>query len=247
MFRVVSYNILAESFVRHHERSAGVDAAARRARLLEEIASFDADVLALQEVESDMFAALQKRLGSSYQSVHALRKGSPDGSAIFSRGGITTSEELHFDLGKRGKGRLSLLATTTLDGASVGIVSTHLQWQGSETPAERHLGRQQLIELLDTLDASIPWIVCGDFNANSTSSVLQAAYDRGWELSCRTQRPWDTTNINGRRRKIDYLLIKPSSLSPTPGRMPKLERNTPLPSLDHPSDHLPVQVDFSLR
>ena len=31
MFRVVSYNILAESFVRHHERSAGVDAAARRA------------------------------------------------------------------------------------------------------------------------------------------------------------------------------------------------------------------------
>jgi len=247
MFRVISYNILAESFVRHHERSAGVDAGARKARLLDEIASFDADVLALQEVEASMFAALQERLGSSYQGVHALRKGSPDGSAIFARAPISNLEELHFDLGTRGKGRLSLLATTILDGAKIGVVSTHLQWQKNSTPAGRHLGRQQLVELLDKLDTSFPWIVCGDFNANSTSSVLQAAYDRGWELSCRSQRPWDTTNINGRRRKIDYLLIRPGTLTPSPGRMPKLERDTPLPSLDHPSDHLPVQVDFSLR
>lgn len=247
MFRIVSYNILAESFIHHHERSTNINAAARRAHLLKKITSFNTNILTLQKIKSDMFTALQKHLNSNYQNIHTLRKGSPDENAIFSRGGITTSEKLHFDLGKRGKGHLSLLATTTLDGASVGIVSTHLQWQGSETPAGKHLGRQQLIELLDTLDASIPWIVCGDFNANSTSSVLQAAYDHGWELSYHTQRPWDTTNINGRRRKIDYLLIKPSSLSPTPGRMPKLERSTPLPSLDHPSDHLPIQINFSLK
>ena len=244
MFRVVSYNILAESFVRRHEQSNPIDAKVRRERLLAQLASFDADVLALQEVEADMFRAIRGHLGSGYRAVHALRKGAPDGSAIFARADIIDHQERHFDLGKRGKGRLSLLATMNLDGGPVGIVSTHLQWQGRETSPKNHLGRQQLVELLDDLDPRYPWIVCGDFNANSTSSVLQAAYDRSWELSCRAQRPWDTTNINGRRRKIDYLLYKPGELSPSPGQMPRLERDTPLPSLTHPSDHLPVSVDF---
>jgi hypothetical protein len=64
--------------------------------------------------------------------------------------------------------------------------------------------------------------------------------------SCRSQRPWDTCNINGRCRKIDYLLYSEGRLEPKPGTLPQLTRTTPLPSLTEPSDHLPLAVEFRL-
>ena len=139
---------------------------------------------------------------------------------------------------------MSTSAVLEIEGHRVGVVSTHLQWA---RPGGSHPGRAQLAALLDALDSEHGWLVCGDFNANSQSEVLQEAYDRGWSLSCRSQRPWDTTNINGRRRKLDYILYRrDGALVPSPGRLPRLERDTPMPSASHPSDHLPVVVDFAV-
>ena len=147
-----------------------------------------------------------------------------------------------------------MLATADQGGHRLGIVSTHLRWQPQRTAREDHLGRLQLLEILARIDriAQAPdapeaWIVAGDFNALSESVVLQAAFERGLRISCRQQRPWDTVNIDGKRRKLDYLLYEPRHLAPDPGELPQLQRDTPMPSDRFPSDHLPVRVEYAWR
>lgn len=102
----------------------------------------------------------------------------------------------------------------------------------------------ELLALRDREGSTTPWIIAGDLNATADSPVLAAALERGFELGCRTQRPWDTTSINGRCRKIDYLLYSKCDLVPMPRPLIRLERNTPMPSQVHASDHLPIHVDF---
>ena len=100
-----------------------------------------------------------------------------------------------------------------------------------------------MLELLDHLGPG-PLIVAGDLNSLSEGPAVRAALARGLRLACRRQRPWDTCNIGGRRRKLDYLLYRPAHLDPTPAPRPRLRRDDPLPSLTQPSDHLPVAVSF---
>jgi endonuclease/exonuclease/phosphatase (EEP) superfamily protein YafD len=120
-----------------------------------------------------------------------------------------------------------------------------LRWQADSTPKNEHIGHAQLQELLTHIEEDAArWLVVGDFNATSDSEVLRGAYARGWEESCRSLRPWDTTNINGRCRKLDYLLYRTGQLIPEPMPLPRLERTTPMPSKEHPSDHLPVSVRY---
>ncbi|MEZ4238562.1 MAG: Holliday junction DNA helicase RuvB C-terminal domain-containing protein [Myxococcota bacterium] len=61
------------------------------------------------------------------------------------------------------------------------VASVHLRWQPRDTPDAAHLGRRQLLEVLDRLDAiapGVPRLVGGDFNALSDGVVLQAAQAR---------------------------------------------------------------------
>jgi hypothetical protein len=52
--------------------------------------------------------------------------------------------------------------------------------------------------------------------------VLAVALRRGMDESCRSQRAWDTSTINGRPRKIVYLLVSTGRLTPDPGALPEL-------------------------
>jgi len=255
MFTIATYNILADAYVKPsrypHSTPDDLDPARREALLFETIANLDADVLALQEVEDARLDRLVGYLSAGNGPVHvhhAPRAAKPDGVTIISRLPFIETTTLPFDADDAGAyERVSALARVEVDGHTVGIASTHLRWQGREVSPAKHQGRRQLVALLDALDGDIPWVVCGDFNANSQSTVLQAAYDRGWELSCRAQRPWDTVNMNGRRRKIDYLLYRSDELTAHPGRLLELGRDTPMPSPTHASDHQPVAVGFEVR
>jgi mRNA deadenylase 3'-5' endonuclease subunit Ccr4 len=254
--RVVSYNILAQAYVRpgRYPRSspAALDRRARRARLLTQLADLSADVYCLQEVEPDAHEAIAAHLGDAYRGAFEAKRGRPDGCSIFARVdrvAIERVDALHYAAHDPGDDQLALIAALRCDAGAVAVASTHLRWQPDATPPERHLGRLQLIELLDHREARLAalpvWVIAGDLNATSQSAVVSAALDRGLALSCRSQRPWDTCNINGRRRKLDYLLYAPGSLEPRPGALPKLGRDTPMPSETHPSDHLPLAVDFA--
>ncbi len=250
-FSATSYNLLAQAYVRP-DRYRGVDpaaleATARRARVLDRVAALDSDVLCLQEVEPAVFEALQQRL-DGFEGRLALKTGRPEGCAIFvrrARFSIERVRPLRYDAGD--KDSLALIAelSTRPDSRPIGVVCTHLQWQPPRTARHRHVGRLQLLELVAAIeDRPGSWLLTGDLNAISESVVLQAAHERGWRLSCRQQRPWDTAAINGRTRKLDYLLYRADQLVPTPGALPELRRGVSLPTLSEPSDHLPVTVRF---
>ena len=93
--------------------------------------------------------------------------------------------------------------------------------------------------------ADITWLLGGGVNATSQSPVLAAAYERGFAESWRAQRPWDTTAINRRPHRIDYLLYFAGRLDPRPAVLPNHGRDTVMPSVHEPSDHLPLTVSFA--
>lgn len=131
--------------------------------------------------------------------------------------------------------------------------SNHLKWQPESVSPQNHVGRLQLAELLDKRAELAPdvqtWLIAGDFNAGIQSCVLEHALTKGVDISCRAQRPWDTININGRRRKLDFLL-RTDDLTPAPRPLGvRLGRSTPvMPNAGRfASDHLPVVVDYALR
>ena len=246
----VTYNVLAQAYA-HADRypnspPEALRAGPRRALLLKRITDFDADVYLLQEVEADLFAALVSAL-PGHEGRYAPRgDGRPDGVALFVRrsaAALRDERTVRYVC----EPQVALVARLEVGARSLWVASTHLRWQAPRTAPSAHIGRQQLAELIAAMPAGAPRIIGGDLNANSQSPVIVEAEASGFRLSCRTQRPWDTTNINGRRRKIDYLLYEPQALLPEPGTLPRLERRTPMPSMTEPSDHLPLWVRFSWR
>lgn len=250
-FSAATYNILADAYIRP-DRYRGclpesLAPGPRRALLLDRIAALDVDLLMLQEVEPAAHQAIAQRLGDGYADVFAQRRRRPDGASLFARRScmsLDRHEILHY---ASGEDQLALLGHLHVGARRLLVASTHLQWCPDNTPAEQHTGRAQMLELLDRMqaaDADATWILAGDLNATSRSSVITAATERGLVLSAQAQRPWDTCNANNRPRKLDYLLIRPNQLEPHPGTLMRLARDTPLPSLSEPSDHLPLRVDY---
>lgn len=254
--RIVTFNILAQAYIKPgrypHSKPQALDPEARRRLLISTLRELDADVYALQEVEVDAFEDILQELGpDDYHGLFEQRHGKPDGAALFSRKAclrVLESHSLHYQAHEPKDDQCAVIQVFEAEGQKLAVASTHLRWQPQSKSRREHLGRRQLIELLDASQSIGPeaaWVLAGDFNANSQSVVLQAALERDWALSCRSQRPWDTTNINGRRRKLDYLLFKPEMLCAKPGSLPRLETDTPMPSEQYASDHLPVTVDVT--
>ncbi len=254
-FKVMTYNVLAQSYARSDlypgSPPEALDATRRHALLLSRIEGLDADLLCLQELEPGIHDALRGRLETTHHSFYAQRKGRPEGAAIFarrSRFDLAGHGVLRFEAHRPGDDDLALIATLVAEDRPLHVASVHLPFRPESTPRAEHTGCSQMLELIGYRDATAPratWIFGGDFNATSQSVVLASALERGMEESCRTQRPWDTCAINGRPRKIDYLLFSKGHLEPHPGVLPRLYRDTALPSLTEPSDHLPLCVDFS--
>ncbi|MCB9760302.1 MAG: endonuclease/exonuclease/phosphatase family protein [Alphaproteobacteria bacterium] len=251
---IVTWNILAQAYARP-ERYRGVapdalDPSRRRARILETVRNLDADLLLLQEVEPDAFEAIGAAL-PGHRGRYEARRGKPDGLAVFHRPARLTlrrAEPLHYAAVDPGRDHLALLCAFEVDGRPLSVANTHLRWQPEGTPLETHQGVLQMKELLARLQGMpAPWILGGDLNAISQGPVVETAMAAGLRLSARSLRPWDTALINGNRRKLDYLLYNPEQLRPSPRPLPGLSRHHPIPTAEHPSDHLPLYVEFDWR
>lgn len=248
---IASWNVLATSYMRPAYFAdcdpAALEPVARRARVLEHVAGLDADVICLQEVEQDLFDALVARLSGTHACEHG-RKGrnKPDGCAILVRqprrfarpGGQTRYAD--------GSGHMFSWAFADLDGHPVGIATTHLKWDPPDTPAAARHGMRQADELIAALPAiasDTPWIVCGDFNVASHDPVIER-FRRAGFLDPHEHGP-PTCGANGQRGRIDYLLYG-SGLAgqPLPGGV--VPDDARLPSLDMPSDHVPIRASFDL-
>lgn len=254
-FTALTYNVLAQSYVRADRyplsSREALDPARRRALLLDRIEALDADLLCLQELEPAVHDELRGRLQATHHAAYVKRGDRPDGLAVFARNSLLPwlgHGELHFQAHRPGYDDVALIVRLTLDDQLLLVACTHLAWQPRSTPPAEHLGYRQMLELVRHRDTEAPaatWIFAGDFNATSPSIVLAAALEQGMDESCRNQRPSDTCAINGRLRKLDYLLFSAGRLRPHPGVLPALSADAAMPSLTEPSDHLPLRVGFA--
>ncbi len=248
MFRVASYNVLATAYIRPrfypHCDPAHLAPGWRVQALTRHIGAFEADLIGLQEVERDVYAALEAALApQGYAGRYAAKgSGKPDGCATFWRSAVFAlrrSERLAY---ADGSDHIAQLTSLEHAGRVIGLANTHLKWA---PPGETH-DLDQIRELLGALAlprwAGTDWIICGDFNAKPESLVLAALDAAGYRPSHLGEGQGFTANPNGAAKTIDYLCHR-ASLRSLACPLPQIDDRTPLPSSEQPSDHLAVVAD----
>src|SRR5262245_50738608 len=257
-FRVASYNVLADSYVKP-EWYPNVDPEVlrwdrRRFALAERTLRLDADIICLQEVETDAYALIEKTLGAKdYAGVYA-KKGcdKPDGCAMFFRpvglrfvGSETVyyHDSLH---GSSDSGHLALIISFECEWGVIRVATTHLRWGQENKPPEQHIGYLQIRELINDHfkpdRTAYAWIICGDLNVRSDNPVVKELIRNGF-LDAYAGREQVTCNPNRRAKRIDYILHT-AGLRAEPAKIMEIDDLTPLPNLDEPSDHLAIVAAF---
>jgi mRNA deadenylase 3'-5' endonuclease subunit Ccr4 len=236
--QVVSYNVLADSYVKPvfypHVDPGHLDPVWRRDALIARIASFRADAICLQEVESDLFAILESRLAGFVGQFARKAMGKPDGCATFVRGRVQSWQTLTYS---DESGHVALLAVIEAQSRRLGIANTHLRWG----PPDSQIGLVQANELLDAIGEA-PWIIAGDFNAGPDSDLIEEFRRRGFRDGYASVGG-ATCNANGVAKRIDFLMYR--GLRCVPERVQAIDGHTALPSATEPSDHLAIRAEFS--
>lgn len=261
-FSVCSYNVLADAYIDPRwYPTTPAEALSPRQRLpalLRHIASFNADVLCLQEVDPALFDSLQSRLGLlGYQGEYARKGGGkPDGCATFIRTAtfdVRLVHPLRYQDGGAGRpdsGHLALILILECDDRTLGVANTHLKWDAPATPLEQQWGSRQIGQLLSECKHISPyrhgWIIGGDLNMTVDSDVVRALLEAGLLDAYQNLDHAFTCNSNRKAKRIDYLFHTPD-LSAAPKDLPAIDADTPLPSADHPSDHLAIAARFDWK
>ena len=258
-FSLATYNVLAQAYItpsRYPRTPESVLASAwRRPALVRHIGALATDVVCLQEVEDETFAAVQQALGPLGYTGHFAKKGGgkPDGCATFIRRSTLAWGTVYTLMYSDGagtepdSGHLALVVLCAYKGRCLGLVNTHLRWDAPDTPPERQRGYRQIRQLLQERDQIAPaceaWIICGDFNVTPESHVVSVLRAAGFDYTHRTLAGTATSNANARAKMIDYVFY-PETVRAQPVAVPVIDDQTPLPSYDHPSDHLALMAHF---
>jgi mRNA deadenylase 3'-5' endonuclease subunit Ccr4 len=250
-FTLGTWNILAGAYIRRsfypNTPKHVLDAGWRTDALVRRAAELDLDILCLQEVECATFEAIKDGLAMrGYEGTLALKGGNkPDGCATFVRSAccsILSERRVEYTDGAAGdpnSGHIAQLAKLQVAGARLALVNTHLKWDPPETPREQQWGFRQASEALSLVadDASDVQMICGDFNATPDAEAVSLLLASGFDYSHRACPGTFTCNSNRVPKLIDYIFFRgPVRVEPVP--VPAIEGQTPLPSLDQPSDHL---------
>jgi mRNA deadenylase 3'-5' endonuclease subunit Ccr4 len=256
-FTVATYNVLATAYIRAewypNTPVALFDASHRVPALVRHVVALEADVLCLQEVERDVFAALEEHLrAQGYAGAFAGKgRGRPDGCATFFRTAMFTLVEAtpveYRDApdGRAESGHVAQLVRLQHARRTLGVANTHLKWDPPATPREAQYGYRQAAQLLAECGAraATAWIVCGDLNATPESDVVTALRAAGLQFTHQAEAQAHTCNSNATAKTIDYLFHS-SALRSTPAALPVVGDHTPLPGGDEPSDHIAVSARF---
>lgn len=259
-FTAATYNVLATAYIRP-EWYRKVPAELLRPQwrvlaLLRHVEALKADLICLQEVEDETFAALRDRLEPLGYDGHYEPKGrgKPDGCASFFRKSLFALrgvQRLDYHDREQGPGRdsghVALLLCLEHEGRMLGVANTHLRWDKPGTPRDHQLGHRQIVELLETCGRFSPacqaWLICGDFNCTSRSEVVATLRQAGYEYAHAGRPQAQSCVANGKARLIDYLFhsgqLRARAFDP-----PAIEDDTPLPSEEQPSDHLALVAGF---
>lgn len=259
-FTVATYNILADAYIKPawypHTPPALLLTETRIPKLLRHIAGLTADMLCLQEVTQDIFAALETHLTALGYAGRYTQKasGKPDGCATFYRMAVFTllkTVRIEYADGPEGhepSGHAAQLLVLQHGEHRLGVANTHLKWDPPGTPREQQYGYRQVVQLLrewSTQHAAdcAAWIVCGDFNVTPESEVVAVLREAGLEFTHHAYTRAYTSNANARAKTIDYLFFS-AALQAQPIPLPAIDDHTPLPGPDQPSDHVAVVARF---
>lgn len=241
----MTWNVLADAYIRPAYypavEPALLDPGARTRAIADLVDASEADVVCLQEVEPALLRALAR-----WDVRHAKKRGKADGCVIAVRRRALIEEIRSFAFAdgapdREDSGHVAMIATVSIGSARVQLATTHLRWDRPGTPPADRWTIRQTRELIDSLDPALPAIVCGDLNIEPGDEAYAMLLAAGLVDPCADHAP--TANPHGRAKRIDHVLHAPE----LHGRvMPGLaiDGDTPLPSREMPSDHLPVVVWF---
>jgi mRNA deadenylase 3'-5' endonuclease subunit Ccr4 len=251
-FTLGTWNVLANGYIRpqYYPRTPPevLDPVRRVPALVRHAAGLGLDILCLQEVETDIFLALQRGLSAgAYAGMHALKGGRrPDGCATFFRSDRFTLVSNRRVAYGDGSGHVAQVLQFRHEGRRLEILNTHLKWDPPETPRVHQWGYRQVSEALQLWQLQSGRILCGDLNALPASDVVEKLQSAGFDYVHRSYPGVRTSNANGEAKLIDYLFCDQSLRGAARLPMP-IDDCTPLPSPDQPSDHLPLLAEFSWR
>jgi mRNA deadenylase 3'-5' endonuclease subunit Ccr4 len=259
-FSLTTYNVLAQAYITptRYPRTPGpvLASAWRQPALVRHIVALGTDVVCLQEVEDETFAAVQQALGPLGYTGHFAKKGGgkPDGCATFIRQSTLAWSTVHPLMYSDGagtepdSGHLALVMLCTYKGRPLGLVNTHLQWDPPGTPPDRQRGYRQIRQLLQERGRIAPtceaWIICGDLNVTPESHVVAVLRAEGFDYTHRMLAGTSTCNASARANMIDYVFFT-EAFRAQPVAVLVIDDQTPLPSYDQPSDHLALMAHFN--
>ncbi|MGH7796122.1 MAG: endonuclease/exonuclease/phosphatase family protein [Candidatus Binatia bacterium] len=260
-FTVATYNVLANAYIQHtwYRRTPKLvlDPVWRVPALVQYVAALATDVVCLQEVEIDVFVALNTRLNAAgYLGQYARKRGDqPDGCATFYRQhafeliGTRVVEYADGSRWKSNSGHIALIVLLRTAGRVLGIANTHLTWDSPGTPGAARLGYRQAQQLLNECQTMAPtcdgWLICGDLNVTPDSEVVAIFERAGLQYAHAGLAQTYTCKVNTEIKMIDYLFYSPQ-LRAEP-RDVEISDQTVLPSAEQPSDHLPIIARFSWK
>lgn len=247
--RVISYNILANSCIKEefypradHNLLIWEN---RKKLLIDQINSYNADIICMQEVdEKDMYDFLKNNL-TNYNSIFSKRgNGKLDGIATFYRAEklILLQSEVYQMIDAKEVAVITKFQTFTEHNLTV--INTKIKWVPEE---KQKLNFTGLVDIEDMLLRKVPQnhtntIVCGDFNANTESSVYQLMNQYHFK-DVFLNSPYNTCNANNKAQRIDYFFLS-ENVSYKVHEMIGLANDTIVPSENYPSDHLPLIIDI---
>ena len=227
--KYATFNVLADAYIPHgdyrHADSDLMRPGARRNDITQEINDLQADVIGIQEADSDLVKVFEN--DTSWQTFWA-QKGlnKPDGALLLVKDGIEVSGyESH--LYNDGTGHVFQVAQI----GKVAIANTHIKWAPEND--EHHAGVRQTRELIDFISDQEAAVILADSNGQPGGRVQTLVEQAGF-TNINGERP--TANINGKLLSLDLLAVRglKGSLIPSDYDVASIPNKTCA------SDHTPI-------
>jgi mRNA deadenylase 3'-5' endonuclease subunit Ccr4 len=258
-FSLCSWNILAISYIRPeyypNTPPASLGTQWRVPALARQAAALGVDILCTQEAEPETFVVIENRLkGLGYSgSLQMKGRRKPDGCATFWRTNrcrlVNEHRKFYSDgAGGPNTGNIAQVLAFEVSGVRLDLVNTHLKWDPPGTPLDRSLGYRQVSQAVAALPPRTPsgiQIICGDLNVTPDSPVVELLSDAGFDYTHRPGPGVFTCNTGREPKLIDYIFFR-GPLHAAPVTLPTIDGDTPLPSPEQASDHLPLIANFTL-
>jgi endonuclease/exonuclease/phosphatase family metal-dependent hydrolase len=151
-------------------------------------------------------------------------------------------------MGGPNTGNIAQILAVEVSGVHLDLINTHLKWDPPGTPLHQSLGYRQASQAVAALPAKAAGavqIICGDLNVTPDSPVIELLTEAGFDFTHHPGPGVFTCNTGREPKLIDYIFFR-GSVRAEPVKLPVIDGDTPLPSTEQTSDHLPLIANFTV-